>query len=159
VLGVVGTSLSTSRNCIHPDREYHEREWKRINLPMWLRVGCLGFLITMAVPCHAETDAVDAWKKQIVTRLNASRRFPLEARGQSGVAKVTFVLDRSGKLISRELTQSSGLPALDKEALATVGRARPFPVPPPEIDDDGLTLIVPLVFAGKPRIPISDIGN
>jgi periplasmic protein TonB len=103
---------------------------------MWLRVGCLGFLIAMAVPCHAETDAVDAWKKQIVTRLNASKRFPLEARGQSGVAKVTFVLDRSGKLISRKLTQSSGLPALDKEALATVGRVQPFPVPPPEIDDD-----------------------
>ncbi len=126
---------------------------------MWLRIGCLGFSIAMAIPCHAETDAVDAWKRQIVTRLNASKRFPLEARGQSGVAKVTFVLDRSGKLISRRLTQSSGLPALDKEALATVGRAQPFPVPPPEIDDDGLTLIVPLVFAGRPEIPISAIDK
>jgi len=72
---------------------------------------------------------------------------------------MTFVLDRSGKSISRKLTQSSGLPALDKEALATVGRAQPFPVPPPEKDDDGLTLIVPLVFAGRPQIPISDIGK
>jgi periplasmic protein TonB len=125
---------------------------------MWLRVGCLGFLIAMAVPCHAETDAVDVWK----TNRHAFERqqeIPLEVRGQSGVAKVTFVLDRSGKLISRKLTQSSGLPALDKEALATVGRAQPFPVPPPEIDDDGLTLIVPLVFAGSPQIPISNIGK
>jgi protein TonB len=126
---------------------------------MWLRIGCLGFLIAMAIPCHAESDAVDAWKKQIVTRLNASKRFPQQARGLSGVAKVTFALDRSGKLISRKLSQSSGLPALDKEALATVGRAQPFPVPPPEMDDDGLTLIVPLVFAGKPQIPIGAIGK
>ena len=126
---------------------------------MWLRVGCLGFLIAMAVPCRAETDALVAWKKQIVTRLNASKRFPPEARGQSRVAKVTFVLDRSGKLISRKLTQSSGLLALDKEALATVGRAQPFPAPPAEIDDDSLTLIVPLVFAGRPQIPISDISK
>jgi periplasmic protein TonB len=126
---------------------------------MWLRAGCLGFLIAIAVPCHAETDAVDVWKKQIVTHLNASKRFPLQATGQSGVAKVTFVLDRSGKLISRKLTQSSGLPALDKEALATVLRAQPFPVPPREMDDEGLTLIVPLVFAGKPQIPIGHIGT
>jgi hypothetical protein len=27
------------------------------------------------------------------------------------------------------------------------------------MDDDGLTLIVPLVFAGKPQIAISDIGK
>jgi hypothetical protein len=32
-------------------------------------------------------------------------------------------------------------------------------VPPPEIDDDSLTLIVPLVFAGRPQIPISYIGK
>ena len=126
---------------------------------MWLRAGCLGCLMAMAVPCHAETDAVEAWKKRIVTRLNASKRFPPEARGLSGVAKVAFGLDRSGKLISRKLTQSSGIAVLDKEALATVGRARPFPVPPPEIDDEGLTLIVPLVFAGRPQIPISYIGK
>jgi TonB family protein len=33
--------------------------------------------------------------------------------GQSGVAKVAFVLNRSGKLISNELRQSSGFQALD----------------------------------------------
>jgi outer membrane biosynthesis protein TonB len=36
------------------------------------------------------------------------------------------VLDRSGKLISRKLSQSSGLPALDKEALATVAAPSRF---------------------------------
>ena len=80
---------------------------------MWLRVGCLGFLIAVAMPCHAKPDAAGAWKKQIVTRLDASKRFPPEAMGQSGVAKVAFVLNRSGKLISNELRQSSGFQALD----------------------------------------------
>jgi hypothetical protein len=83
--------------------------WKWINLPMWLRVGCLGVLVAMAVPCHAETAAVGAWKKQIVTRLDASKRFPLGAMGQSGTAKVGFVLDRSGKLIFKAYAKL-GLP-------------------------------------------------
>jgi protein TonB len=91
-----------------------------------------------------------AWKKQIVTRLNASKRFPPGAMGQSGVAKVGFVLDRSGKLISRELMQSSGFSALDTEALATVDRAQPFPVAPPEIGDDTQKLAVPIVFKRLP---------
>ena len=64
-------------------------------------------------PCHAKPDAAGAWKKQIVTRLDASKRFPPEAMWQSGVAKVAFVLNRSGKLISNELRQSSGFQALD----------------------------------------------
>jgi protein TonB len=128
---------------------------------MWLRVGCLGFLIAMAVPCHAETDAVDAWKKQIVTRLNASKRFPPEAMGQSGTAKVAFVLDRSGKLISKELAESSGFPALDSAALAMVDRAQPFPVPPSEMEDGRLRLVLPVIFGGRSpsQVPTIDISK
>ena len=72
--------------------------------------------------------------------------------GQSGTAKVVFVLDRSGKLISNELLESSGVKALDLEAVAIVNRAQPFPAPPPEIDDNRLKLIVPLVFAKLPQM-------
>jgi periplasmic protein TonB len=70
--------------------------------------------------CRAETDAVAAWQKQIFIRLNASRSFPPQAMGQSGTAKVRFVLDRSGKLISNQILQSSGLKPFDLEAVAIV---------------------------------------
>jgi len=104
------------------------------------------------MPSRAESDAVGAWQKQIVVRLNASKRFPHDAMGQSGTAKVAFVLDRSGKLISNELSESSGVKALDLEAVAIVDRAQPFPAPPSDIDDNRLKLIVPLVFAKLPQI-------
>ena len=128
---------------------------------MWLRVGCLGLLIALVNPCHAETDPIDAWRRQIVTRLDASKRFPLGAIGESGTAKVTFVLDRSGKLISKQLTQSSGFPALDSAALAMVDRAQPFPVPPSEMEDDGLRLVLPVIFPGRSlsQVPTTDIGK
>lgn len=124
---------------------------------MWRRAGLLCLLIALALPCRAETDAVGEWKRQIVVRLNASRSFPLQAMGQSGTTKVRFVLDRSGKLISNELLQSSGLKPFDLEALAIVDRAQPFPVPPPEIDDDRLKFVVPMDFDGKVGMSPLDI--
>jgi protein TonB len=124
---------------------------------MWRRVGLLCLFIAVALPCRAETDAVGEWKKQIVIRLNASRSFPPQALGQSGTAKVRFVLDRSGRLISNELLQSSGLKPFDLEALAIVDRTQPFPVPPPEIDDDRLKFTVPMCFDGKAGMSPLDI--
>jgi periplasmic protein TonB len=124
---------------------------------MWPRGGLLCLLIAVAMPCRAETDAVAAWQKQIFIRLNASRSFPPQAMGQSGTAKVRFVLDRSGKLISNQILQSSGLKPFDLEAVAIVDRAQPFPAPPAEIDDDRLKLIVPMDFDGKAGMSPLDV--
>jgi protein TonB len=121
------------------------------------RVGLLCLLIAVVTPCRAETDDVGEWKKKIVIRLNASRSFPPQAIGQSGTAIVAFVLDHSGKLISNELKQSSGLKMFDLEALAIVSRAQPFPVPPPEIDDDRLKFTLPVDFEGKAGMSPVDI--
>jgi protein TonB len=124
---------------------------------MRLRVGLLCVLIAVALPCRAETDAVGEWKKQLVIRLTASKRFPPEAIGQSGTAKVGFVLDRSGRLISTKLLESSGIKALDTEAVAIIERTQPFPAPPSEIDDDGLRLTLPLIFRGD--LGMSSLGT
>ena len=113
---------------------------------MWLRVGCLCFLIAVAMPCYAQTDVVAEWQKQLAIRLNGSKRFPPEAVGKGGTAKVGFVADRSGKLISSWLLESTGLPVLDAAALAMVDRAQPFPAPPPETDGDRLKLAFQAIF-------------
>lgn len=111
------------------------------------------FLICVAVPGYAETDAIVQWKKEIVDRLTAAKQFPLEARRQreTGSATVGFVIDRSGKLVSSWLRESTGSPILDAAALAMVDRAQPFPAPPPELDDDRLSFVVPVIFSrGRP---------
>ena len=111
---------------------------------MWLRIGLLCLLIVVVTPCRAEPDTVGAWQKQITTRLSAS--FPPQATAQTGTVTVGFVLDRSGKLISNVVLQSSGFKALDVEAVAIVDRAQPFPAPPPNIDDGKLKIVAELVF-------------
>jgi hypothetical protein len=58
--------------CVQPERGYHPQNiGDGLIFPCWLRIGCLGFLIAMASPVTPKRTPSDAWKKQIVTRLNA----------------------------------------------------------------------------------------
>ncbi|MGY8708373.1 TonB family protein [Bradyrhizobium sp. 18BD] len=106
-----------------------------------------------AFPAHAQTEpqseSVKAWKVRLSAHIAGYRQFPPEALGQAGEAKVTFVIDRSGRLISQALTVSSGSRPLDAAALQIVGHAQPFPTPPSELKDSSLTLTVPIVFDGR----------
>jgi protein TonB len=113
-------------------------------------ISLLALFIAIATPGYAQTDTREQWRKQIVIRLANNKRFPPEAKDQAGTAQVGFILDRTGRLVSHWLVESTGHRALDKESLAIVERAQPFPIPPPDIDEDHLRMIVPLNF-----IPLS----
>jgi periplasmic protein TonB len=121
------------------------------NFLKWPRAGCVGLVIGSLAPWYAQADSVREWEKQIFDRLASQRRFPPEARGQSGAAKVAFTIDRSGNLISEKLVQSTGSPLLDAEAIAMVKRAQPFPAPPPEVGEDRPKFELPIVFDSPPR--------
>jgi protein TonB len=62
---------------------------------------------------------------------------------------VRFRVDRSGQVVSAEITESSGSPILDKEALALLKRASPFPAPPDQIADRFLETFLPIWFGMK----------
>jgi periplasmic protein TonB len=51
--------------------------------------------------------------------------------GTPGRAAVSFSLSENGAVTSVRLARASGVASLDQEAIATVRRASPFPVPPP----------------------------
>ncbi|MCK1391448.1 TonB family protein [Bradyrhizobium sp. 1] len=116
-----------------------------------LLAALLGLLL--GYPAHAQTEpqseSVKAWKARLLAHIASYRQFPAEALGQTGEAKVTFVIDRSGGLISRSLAVSTGSRPLDVAALEIVARAQPFPAPPSELKDESLTLTVPIVFGGR----------
>ena len=118
---------------------------------MLSRIGLIALLIAIAMPVNAQTDSVKEWHKQIVLRIGSNKRFPPQAAGQIGTAKVGFVLNRDGGLVSHWLEESTGHRALDEESLAMVERSQPFPAPPPDLDRDRLTLSIPLVFAVHPH--------
>lgn len=113
-------------------------------------ISLIALLAAMTTPGYAQTNTVEEWRKQVVIRLNGSKRFPVAALGQGGTTKVSFILDREGKLVSHWLEESSGVPVFDEESLALVQRAQPFPAPPPDLDEDGLKMTAPLIFAARP---------
>ena len=129
-----------------------------------LLAGLFGLLLVSAIPSYAQTvdaqtDAVEAWMKKIEIQLASKKLFPPGAIGQSGTAKVKFVIDRQGKLISRGLVESTGSELLDAAALGMVERAEPFPEPPAEVRDDGLTFLVPVIFAARKQAPFGAGGQ
>jgi TonB family protein len=79
-----------------------------------------------------EADDPMSYKRIILGRLAKAKQFPPEARsrGARGVAVVAFRLGERGDLAGVALLRSSGETALDRESLALIARAAPFPVPP-----------------------------
>ena len=107
---------------------------RRIGL-IALRHGCL------ASPCTQRPTTIKEWHKQINIRLKSN--YALSHRWQRAswvAAKVGFVLDRQGKLVSHWLAESTGNRALDEESLAILERTESFPMPPPDLKEDRLRL-------------------
>jgi periplasmic protein TonB len=80
-----------------------------------------------------DAAAADATYPAIVAaRLARFKQYPTEARkrGQQGSATVTFTLDGNGSVVHVELALKSGNASLDRESLAMVRRAAPFPPTP-----------------------------
>lgn len=75
---------------------------------------------------------VQAFRARLLHHIEQFRRYPPDARkaGQAGVARVHFVMDRSGDVLEAWIELSSGSTSLDEEAVAAVMRAKPLPAPP-----------------------------
>ena len=87
----------------------------------------------------------------ILSKLKRLQKYPAMAqrRQVQGVAKLTFVLNKNGKLASYKLIQSTGSKLLDREVEALIKRATPFPPIPNSFGNGKLELTVPIVFVLK----------
>jgi TonB family protein len=79
--------------------------------------------------------------------LQRFKRYPSAARGKSGTVVVRFVLNRAGDVIESAVTKSSGNDVLDREAIAILQRASPFPAFPAAKPGTQDTYIAPVSFA------------
>jgi protein TonB len=97
------------------------------------------------------SEATLSWQKSIALHLNKHKKYPQDARsrGHEGVAKVSFSLDRSGKVIAVHLDDSSGSNLLDQEAIEVLSRASPFPRPPSDVTDLTISFSMPIQFRIK----------
>jgi protein TonB len=91
---------------------------------------------------------VVTWQGRLAAHLERFKRYPADARarGEQGLAKVAFTIDRGGHLLASRIVQSTGSPLLDQESLDMLVRAQPMPTPPAGIPDSDLSFIVPVRF-------------
>jgi len=89
----------------------------------------------------------NAYNALVFGHLQKFKRYPSAARGASGVVMVQFVLNRAGDVIESAVTKSSGSDVLDREALAILRRASPFPGFPAAKPGAQDTYIAPVNFA------------
>jgi periplasmic protein TonB len=90
--------------------------------------------------------AMTRWEISLKARIEAVKRYPVQAHGARGVAEAAFRIDRSGHVLESHIAKSSGSSILDAETLATLKRADPFPAPPAGIADGQLSISVPIEY-------------
>ena len=94
------------------------------------------------------SDGAIRWQSVLLGHLERHKRYPSRAkrRRQEGVVSVRLTLARDGYVLARRIAVSSGVSALDAEALALIDRAQPLPPPPPEIRGEIIELVAPIEF-------------
>lgn len=99
-------------------------------------------------PVPTPASAAPTWQGHVLAALQKVRRYPREAsfRRQQGVPYIRFAMNREGKVLSVRLERSSGVRALDAEAVSLPKRAQPLPKPPDEVKGDTIELVVPVEF-------------
>jgi protein TonB len=103
---------------------------------------------TAPAPTRTPPNSVIRWQSALATHIQQYQRYPASARarGESGVATVTFTIDHEGRLVRSSIVQSSGSAALDQETLAALARALPMPRPPEQASEADLTFVMPMRF-------------
>jgi len=93
--------------------------------------------------------AIASWQQAVVARLARFQRYPAQAKGATGVANLSFSIDRQGHVLNSQIIKSSGSAVLDAEALSLMTRAAPLPPPPAAVPDTDLTFVLPIRFEGS----------
>jgi protein TonB len=92
--------------------------------------------------------AIRRWESALVGHIERFKRYPAEARarGEHGLARVAFTIDRDGWVRESRILETSGSPELDRECLAMLARAQPVPKPPRQVQTSELSFVVPVRF-------------
>lgn len=101
-----------------------------------------------AIPLSLSAADLLTYRARLQAHLAQYRIYPDTARasGASGVVQVRFLIDHQGRLIDVWIERSSGMADLDREALASIGRAQPLPTPPSNWPDR-LDISLPIKFS------------
>jgi TonB family protein len=89
------------------------------------------------------------WQKELSAHFNRHKRYPEDRSNKNAEIVVSFVLDRTGHIVSSSIVRGSGDSSFDQAALAMLQRSDPVPAPPPLVADEGLNFTLPVIFRVK----------
>jgi TonB family protein len=89
------------------------------------------------------------WTKELIAHLDKHKRYPAQRQQKTAEIVISFVLDRTGHVLSTDIVKGSGDTAFDEAALAMIRRSDPVPQPPPLVADEGLIFTLPVIFRVK----------
>lgn len=92
---------------------------------------------------------VAKWQKQLVAFIERKKQNPDVQNFKNVTVSISFTLDRTGRIISSTIAEGSGDPAYDQAAISILQHVKQFPAPPPELADETLTYVVPIIFKRK----------
>lgn len=91
-------------------------------------------------------DETARWHAAIRAAIETRKRYPRQARGRDGVAIVSLILTREGRLAAARLKRRSGHPALDRAAMAAVEGVRSWPPAPAGLSGSQFSFDIPIHF-------------
>ncbi len=113
-------------------------------------VLCAQFGVAQAQTVKAEpqfgsaSPAIDGWVRKVLDRITAQQEYPRSAqvRRAEGRVRVRVTVSDTGSIASTEVVEASSFDVLNREAVRTIERAAPFPVPP----GGARVFVVPMVW-------------
>ncbi|MFY2823524.1 energy transducer TonB [Ruegeria sp. MALMAid1280] len=81
------------------------------------------------------------WGAKIRARIERNKRYPRGTKA-SGDVTIRLTVSRDGRLVSHQLTRSSGNPTLDQAALSAVARSKRFPKAPKDLQGNSFRFSV-----------------
>lgn len=93
-------------------------------------------------------EAKANWEELLQAHLRKRLRYPKSAqrRNQQGASFVFIRMNRDGMVQGYRLARSSGVAALDEEAMALIARAQPLPALPDDMPGAAIRFTVPITF-------------
>lgn len=94
-------------------------------------------------------ESTDDYIVRLRAWLSRHKEYPQAARQTEteGTVRMYIVVDQSGRIVTRRITQSSGSELLDRAAQQMLARAEPLPRMPSSMRRNRLELVVPIVFS------------
>lgn len=103
-----------------------------------------------SAPPAPPSNALPNWQSDLLRHLSKYKKYPEDARrrGMQGVARLRFVVDAQGNVLSYSIASSSGSPSLDRATTEMIRRAQPLPKPPAETLNNGtIEILAPFVYS------------